>query len=45
VRQAVQQHGMKARVAEQDFDHTLRGRIFPENRIDLLSDGPEHTYL
>jgi hypothetical protein len=40
---AMQQHGMKARVAQDDFEHAPSGRIALEHGIDLLSDGLEHV--
>ena len=45
VRQAVQQDGVEARVAEEDFEHALGGRILPEDGIDLFPDGAKHGTL
>ena len=42
VRQAVRQDGVEARIAEEDFEHALGGRIFPEDGVDLFPDGAEH---
>src|SRR5436190_21832211 len=41
--QPVQQNGMEARITQNDFQDALRGRIFTEDRIDLLPDCSEHT--
>src|SRR6185436_20039651 len=43
--QPVEQGRMKAGVTEDNFDHTFRRRIFPENRVDLFSNGPKHGIL
>ena len=43
VRQAVQQDGVEAGVAEEDLDHALGGRVFPENGVDLFPDGSQHA--
>src|SRR5947209_3303592 len=40
----MQQDGVKSRVAEDDLEHTLSGRIFPENSFDLLTYRPEHLF-
>src|SRR5258708_7635913 len=36
---------MKTGVAEEDLENTFSRRVFPENGIDLLSNGPEHGIL
>jgi hypothetical protein len=38
----VKQSCMKARVTEDNLDHTFRRRIFPENGLDLFSNGSKH---
>jgi hypothetical protein len=40
--QPVKQSRMKAGVTEDNLEHTFRCRIFPENRVDLFSNGPKH---
>ena len=45
VRHAVRQDGVEARVAEEDFQHALGGRILPEDGVDLFADGAEHCGL
>jgi len=40
--QAVNQNGMKTRVAEQNFEHTAHSRIPIEYNLDILFDGVEH---
>jgi hypothetical protein len=44
VRHAVRQDGVKAGVAQDDFDHALGGRVFPEDGVDLFADGAEHVW-
>jgi hypothetical protein len=45
VRQPVQQNRMKAGVTEEYLENTFSRRVFPENSIDLLSNGPKHGIL
>jgi len=45
VRKTVEQYGMKAGVAEDDFEDALSGRVFLENGIDLLPDGTKHRLI
>ena len=40
--QTMQQDGVKAGVAEEDFEDTLGRRIFAKNSVDLLAHGPKH---
>jgi hypothetical protein len=41
---AMQQHGVKAGVTENDFEGTLRRRIFAEDRFKLFPDGGKHRH-
>jgi hypothetical protein len=43
MRHAMQQHGVEARVAQYDLEHTAGGRIAPEYRVDLLANRLEHV--
>ena len=45
VRQAVRQDGVKAGVAKEDLEHAFGGRVFPEDGVDLFTDGAEHVAL
>ena len=43
VRYAMQQNGVEARVAQDDFEHAAGGRIAPEDRIELLANVASHV--
>jgi hypothetical protein len=46
VAQPMQQNGMEAGIAEEDFDGALRSGIATEDGIDLFPEGAEHgSYL
>ncbi len=34
---------MKPRIAQHDLQHAARGRVAPENRVDLFPDGAKHA--
>lgn len=40
--EAVQENGVESGVAEDDFEHTLRGGVLAENGVDLFPDGAKH---
>jgi len=42
MRKAVRHDGVKARVAEKDFEVALGRRIFPEDGVDLFAEVAEH---
>lgn len=39
---AMEEDGVQTRVTEQNFDHTFRGRVLPEDGVDLFPDCTEH---
>src|SRR5260370_10115112 len=43
MRKAMQQNGVKSRVAESDLEPALGGRIALEHGFELLFDGAKHT--
>src|SRR5262249_10057132 len=45
VRQPVQQNRMKTWVTEEYLENTFGRRVFPEDGVDLLSNGPKHGIL
>ena len=40
--EAMRQDGVKAGVTEEDLNDTFRGRVFPEDGVDLFPDGSKH---
>jgi hypothetical protein len=39
----MQQNGVEARIAQNDFEHTARGRIAPEDGVELFANVPRHA--
>ena len=43
VRHAMQQDGVESRIAQDDFEHAARGRIAPEDGVELLANVSGHA--
>jgi hypothetical protein len=42
---AVQQDRVESGITEDHFQHALGGWVFPEDGVDLFSNGPKHSAL
>jgi hypothetical protein len=42
MRKTVHENGMETRITQDDLEHTLGSRIFPEDRVDLFAKSSEH---